>query len=217
MIATRVVPRPGVDPTLVWRRGNAVLRGAGVEPGRHPSLLAARVQPPSRDPFSDRLRHGLAMLLAAVDSRQDGLASAAGRCLIGAGPGLTPLGDDYVGGSAVAVSAFGGATGFHGAARRRWLDALLPPDLLRRTTPVAAGLLEMARDRRAAPPLDGVLDLGPEGDANLHSSLADLLAVGSSTGRGWATAIGATAFLLAANAAQDGPENANEQRRRSPT
>lgn len=200
MIATAPVPRTGRCHTAVAARGEALLQGLGVFAQRDPAELADRIQPDGPDPFSSRLRSGLMILLAAVHSRELRLAAAANRSLVGAGPGLTPLGDDYLVGSALAVTALGGATNFPERARERWLEALLPADSGLRTTPLSARLLEMARGGRGASPLRGVLDLSSEGEAQLEPSLGRLIAIGASTGRGCAAAIGASALLLAAEA-----------------
>lgn len=195
---TSPIPRRRGQPADLTARGEAILRGLAIQPHREPTLLAARIQAHGRDPFSLQLRHGLTTLLAAVDTGEAWLASTASGCLVGVGPGQTPLGDDYLGGAAVTVAALGESASFAEPARERWLEALIPVDVGERTTPVSSELLQMARAGRAAAPVHSVLDLTPHGEANLVRSLAQLVAVGHSTGRGWAAAIGATALLLAA-------------------
>jgi hypothetical protein len=201
---TRPIRRPRSGPADLATRGEAILRGLSIQPHRASALLAARIQPDGRDPFCPQLRHGLTILLAAVDSGEAWLASAASGCLVGVGPGLTPLGDDYLGGTAVAVASLAGGARFGEPARERWLAALIPSDVSERTTPVSSRLLEMARIGHAPAPIHGVLDLTPHGRANLNRSLAELTAIGASTGRGWAAAIGATTLMLAARAADGG-------------
>jgi hypothetical protein len=198
MIPTSPVTRPTGGPAAVAARGEALLAGLGISPRRDSAHLAGRIQPETPDPFSACLRDGLTILLGAVHSRQEESAALAGHRLIGLGPGLTPLGDDYLAGSALTVSALGDVAGFDGPGRERWLQALLPSDVRVRTTAVSADLLEMARGGRAAEPLHGLLDLSPGGEANLGRALAALVDIGASTGRGYAASIGASALLLAA-------------------
>jgi len=197
MITTASVPRTESAAAAAAARGEAILGQLGVRARPDPTALAGAIQPASPDPFSSRLIAGLAALLVAVHSREPRAAADAGRRLIGVGPGLTPLGDDYLVGSAIAVTALAGATGFPEPRRQSWLEALIPAKPGSRTTPLSGWILEMARIGRAALPPLAVLDLTPCTHAQLGRSVNRLVAIGASTGRGYAAAIGATALLLA--------------------
>jgi hypothetical protein len=93
------------------------------------------------------------------------------------------------------VVAVGDATGLAGPARARWLAALAPADLRDRTTALSATLLALAAEGRIAEPVHPLLD---PGDAHWREALVRLEAVGASTGRAYAVAVGATLRLLAA-------------------
>jgi Protein of unknown function (DUF2877) len=120
-------------------------------------------------------------LAEAVASRDPEAAAAVGARLIGRGPGLTPEGDDLVGGVAAVVAASRWPAG------EAWLSALIGGDLRRRTTALSATLLELAAGGMGPRPLQAWL----AGDG---SALARLEAIGHSTGR--AIARGAMIALM---------------------
>jgi hypothetical protein len=125
------------------------------------------------------------LLWRAVEGRDPRLAARAAARLCGRGPGLTPAGDDLLAGAAAVVAAFGDSP--------EWLDAILLPDLRRRTTAPAATLLELAAQALVPEPVLGLLDLSADG---WRRSLARLLRLGRSTGYAWAVGAGAAAFHL---------------------
>jgi hypothetical protein len=125
--------------------------------------LASRV-PVKLDPAAEAAREDLAR---GVCSRN------LIRCLLGRGPGLTPLGDDVLAGALVTLAALGDP-GFAPLAAE--VDALAPT----RTTFVSAALLRHAARGECVPELAAVLSGDPP-DA--------LLRVGHTSGAGMAMGI----------------------------
>ena len=77
------------------------------------------------------------------------------RRLVGRGPGLTPEGDDILGGAAIGLRALGPAAGLAAGRVDALAAALCPPDVRARTGALSATLLELAVARggaRAGPP-----------------------------------------------------------------
>lgn len=102
----------------------------------------------------------------------DSLSPAA---LLGAGPGLTPAGDDVLAGALVTAHATGDP---RWEVWRALTGALLSRE---RTTAVSRGMLHHAMDGYATPQLAAFLtSVCTDGD--ITSTLADLLAVGHSSG-----------------------------------
>jgi hypothetical protein len=95
--------------------------------------------------------------------------------LIGRGPGLTPEGDDVVCGLAAVVASGPWPV----AVREAWVEALVGDDLRRRTTALAATLLELAARGLGPEPLQAVL-------AGHASALPRLLSLGHTSGRAYA-------------------------------
>jgi hypothetical protein len=122
---------------------------------------------------------GPADLVRAVETRDPALAAAAGRRLIGRGPGLTPEGDDVVAGVAAVLSE-----------NRSWVEALIGTDLRTRTTSLSATLLELAAQGMGPEPLQALLAGDP-------GALDRLLRLGHSTGRAYA--LGARLALVASS------------------
>jgi hypothetical protein len=183
----RLAPWRGPCAPDVARRADAICE-------RLRAALVARDAPalPAPEPSGA----AVADLLRAVADRRPESARAAAIALVGSGPGLTPVGDDLLAGTAATVATLGDAVGFDAPDRRAWLDALRPPHLRRLTTSVSATLLDLAVDGRAAEPLHALLS-----DLASHTRSADavdrLQAVGASTGRAYAFAVGAAALQLA--------------------
>jgi hypothetical protein len=115
---------------------------------------------------------GPADLVRAVETRDPALAAAAGRRLIGRGPGLTPEGDDVL------------------SENRSWVEALIGTDLRTRTTSLSATLLELAAQGMGPEPLQALLAGDP-------GALDRLLRLGHSTGRAYA--LGARLALVASS------------------
>lgn len=193
MIATaRLRPWRG-QPTTVRAHGEAVLRGLGFPPSPAPGLLAEAINPVGSDPLSPSLNAGLRSLLGAVWTREPEDAEDAGMRLTGLGGGSTPLGDDYLLGAQLGVWVLGDVGGFQLTDREQWLRALIPANAADRTTPVSAALLAAGSQGRAPLALHGILQ---PGTADLGSSLGGVIAIGATSGRGCAAAIGAAALLL---------------------
>jgi hypothetical protein len=189
--------RLSVGAAAVGERGTAILTSLGIRMEGDPRALAAAIVPPEAEPFRPDLEAGLACLLAAVARRSPELAAAAAARLVGLGPGRTPLGDDYLAGTGIAVARFGGAAGFASPNRERWLAALMPRQLLGATNPTSAQMITRAVHGVAEPEVTCLLRLrGLE--SGLTRALARLCTIGATSGRGWAASIGATATLLAA-------------------
>ena len=102
------------------------------------------------------------------------------RPLVGAGPGLTPSGDDAVCGALLVLHGLGRPVPASG------LDSAVD-----RTTSLSAALLAAAHRGYAVPEvvrlvdavLDAVLDVHADGDDTLRAALPDVLAIGHSSGR----------------------------------
>ena len=126
--------------------------------GRHNALAEHAL--PSIDALDQWLRHGLAVPPDA-------------EALIGLGPGLTPSGDDYLGGMMVALHALG--RDGQGRALWRWLQ----PRLAARTSAISAAHLAAAAEGEAHEVLHQVLqNVSPPSalDAVGHCSGWDALA-----------------------------------------
>jgi hypothetical protein len=109
--------------------------------------------------------------------------------LIGRGPGLTPEGDDVVAGLAGVI-----ASGpWPPAVREAWVAALIGGDLRRRTTALAATLLELAARGMGPEPLQAAL-------AGRPGALDRLLAMGHTSGRAYARGAALGLSLLATRA-----------------
>jgi hypothetical protein len=142
-------------------------------------------------------RDGVAALLAAVRHRDARLAAHAARQLVGRGAGLTPLGDDLLAATALTVGSLGEASGFPPGRHRAWLDALVPPELRKRTTAVSATLLELATRGSGIGPAQRLLDPDRGRGGQLGPELDRLRRLGHTTGPAYATAIGIVARELA--------------------
>jgi uncharacterized protein DUF2877 len=184
-----VIPAPAGGAAALANRGEAILHELGVE-APEPRALAAAIGGGPVAPGAD----GVGAALAALVTRDAGVARRAGLELIGRGDGLTPAGDDFLAGVAVTVAAAGEAAGFVAAQRGPWLAALVPADLRARTTPLSATLLELANAGAGARPLHALL--APDRD-DWRGELQDLQRLGASTGRALALGAATAAVLLA--------------------
>src|SRR4051795_3682459 len=153
-------------------------RGAAIRTALGPWELGA----------GERGRQGLDALAAALRARDPDAAARAAERLLGLGGGLTPEGDDVLTATAAVVAAAGGAFGFAGADRDRWLAALVPVDVSVRTPALSATLLVLGAAGRIVEPVHRLLDLGT-GDEAWREALATLVATGASTGRAYAEAV----------------------------
>jgi hypothetical protein len=97
--------------------------------------------------------------------------------LLGLGPGLTPSGDDYLGGVMIALHAFG-----CGQAVER-LYATIVREAPRRTNRISAAYLAAAREGWGAAPLHDMLNrLGSETDPPMPSLIHDVDRIGHTSG-----------------------------------
>ena len=131
-----------------------------------------------------------AWLAGRVSARAVDLPGA-GERLLGRGPGLTPEGDDLLGGAAVAVRALGPAAGLAPEAIERLVRALCPADARDRTGALSATLLALAARGAAPEPVHRLL-----GGGDPAAALADLRRLGASTGAAIAEGIRIAAGYL---------------------
>jgi hypothetical protein len=117
--------------------------------------------------------------------------SRAGERLLGRGPGLTPEGDDLLGGAAVAVRALGPAAGLAPDAVERLVRTLCPADARDRTGALSATLLALAARGAAPEPVHRLI-----GGRDPEAALADLRRLGASTGAAIAEGIRIAAGYL---------------------
>jgi hypothetical protein len=110
--------------------------------------------------------------------------------LIGLGPGLTPSGDDYLGGMLIAL---------HACERRAQAESLwrwLEPRLSRQTGPISAAHLAAAAVGEAHEALHKCLECVMTGQSSMGTALDELDAVGHCSG--WDALAGALAVLRTA-------------------
>jgi hypothetical protein len=182
------------DAAALRERGSAILRACGIRPEARPAALSAALA--ATDTGLTREsggRRGVAALLSAVHDRDPLRARAAADVLLGRGQGLTPEGDDFLAGTAATVARCASAAQLDAQTRSAWLDAVCPPHTTSRTSTLSATLLRLAVAGQVVEPADRVLD--PR-ERDWPAALRSLLGVGSSTGRAYGVAIGATALLL---------------------
>lgn len=141
-------------------------------------------------------RNAVAALLAAVRTREPGLATRAARQLVGRGPGLTPLGDDILAATALTVGSIGMEDGAPSRRQGRWLAALAPPALHERTTPVSATMLELAIRGRGIDSVHVLLDPDPAHAHRLADEVRRIRNLGHTTGSAYAATIGTVAQVL---------------------
>lgn len=97
--------------------------------------------------------------------------------LLGLGPGLTPSGDDYLGGTMIALRAFG-----CGQAVKRLFE-IIGREAPRRTNRISAAHLAAAREGWGAAPLHDMLNrLIAKADAPLSSLICDVDRIGHTSG-----------------------------------
>jgi hypothetical protein len=133
--------------------------------------------PISIDPELGELRQGLAALAAG-----DGVGAV--HSLIGAGPGLTPAGDDVLCGALVALAAWAPDS----PARRMLAAAVI--EAAGRTTVVSAALLHSAVAGCAVPELIGLLSaLSTADEPAITRTLDELGRVGATSGTAMAAGV----------------------------
>lgn len=144
----------------------------------------------SRDPVQERARRGLGALTRWLRGDGDDELPADVRFLIGLGPGLTPAGDDALGGAMIALRVFGRPETADRLAR-----AILP--LAReRTSDISLAHLAAAADGEGAAALHDTLAAAAASDhAAAGDGLRRLDRIGHSSG--WDALAGAVAGLTA--------------------
>jgi hypothetical protein len=177
------------------RRGAIRTRSLAILSAQRDSERLSRTIPPRRSDIAPSLTTAR-LLLDSVAARDPDAAAHAADGLLGLGPGLTPEGDDLIAGAAAAVYAFAAAAGWSATAREAWLAAVAPADLERRTTPLSAELLTRVCRGEAFVPMCELLDVSSAGEPGWWLALARLTAIGASTGRAYARAAGAAAYLI---------------------
>ena len=147
------------------------------KPGGFGGLLAAQ---PLEFPLSHRRDAACALARACADSDANAFISAASR-LLGVGGGLTPSGDDFVGGALFARRFISGGS----AASLRWQAGAIEilASATMRTHAISYALLsDLARGESYAP-LHALSNALLQGDADAtHSAMRDLVAIGHSSG-----------------------------------
>jgi hypothetical protein len=130
-------------------------------------------------PDSSHLVGGVDALVRAFLTCSPESAGEAARRLVGAGPGLTPEGDDHLAAAALTFRALAVSRGLSLEAMRSWLQALLLPDLGSRTSALSDTLLRCAVRGWALEPLRVILD--PH-DHRWSRAIEVLRATGHTTG-----------------------------------
>jgi Protein of unknown function (DUF2877) len=183
----------GGRPEDVNRRARAVLQGCGVDAVAEPSRLVRSLDTAGLSLARDRGGEDVVVAaLTAVRGRDlPGLIEASDG-LIGRGCGLTPEGDDFLGGIAAALVAFGAAAEWDSPTLRHGLTVRA---LAHRTTALSATLVELAASGLVVRPLLSVVDLEAPGH-QWRPALRRLIPIGHTTGRAWAVGCGAAALML---------------------
>lgn len=178
-------PSPVLGPLSRVRLGHA-----------HAALQAA-LEAAARKPGLDG--HPGPQALAACCATGD-LAGAAeiAEGLVGLGPGLTPSGDDVLGGLLIALRLLGGVIpgGTKAVWLADWLGAAVTSFAGERTTPLSATLLHCAARGQAAAEVAAVLH-GFAGQEPLLPAIRKLLATGQTSGAdvAWGLTAGCRAAL----------------------
>ncbi|MBI4637597.1 MAG: DUF2877 domain-containing protein [Candidatus Rokubacteria bacterium] len=206
-----------LDGTRPWKPSRLNLGGPGVHalaggcrallgaiesvgaPDGLGTLLVGRIPPFPLDRAPERAA-ALARACGADDARA---AAEAARALLGLGPGLTPSGDDYVGGALFARAVLGGAGACDGAGWRRAAAAVLGR-AREATHPISAALLGDLADGEGHAPLHE-LTTALASEAPLEAAVEAarrLTRIGHSSG--WDMLAGFTAGILGEVAVQYG-------------
>jgi len=176
-------PRPFAIPTAEGlRRAVASLDGATATVP--PRGLA---QTAGSDPINARARRGLDVLTTSIAAPGDELPGEV-TALLGLGPGLTPAGDDALGGAMIALRAFGRPKAAD------WLASHVLPLAVALTSSISLAHLEAAADGEGAAALHDTLAALAAGDtAAATEGLRRLDRIGHSSG--WDALAGAAAAL----------------------
>lgn len=167
------------------RRGLASLETAFGQV-RPRGVAAARAD----DPVTGRVQAGLSALATWLVAGAEAEVPGAALDVLGLGPGLTPAGDDALGGAMIALRAFG-----HVGAADRLAADLLPP-APERTSTISLAHLRAAADGEGAAALhDALAGVARADEAALVEALRRLDRIGHSSG--WDALAGAVAMLRA--------------------
>jgi hypothetical protein len=198
VLVTRLEPARRGERIAISLEGAQGWHPVPLDPSARPSLAALREFAASKAPAE-----GLGCLIAgeqnalashaqpaldALDGWLSGHAlSEEAAMLIGLGPGLTPSGDDYLGGMLVALRAFGRVS--RADSLWRWLEPRLP----RLTSPISGAHLAAAAAGEAHEALHLCLAALFAGDRRLDDAMARLGRVGHCSG--WDALAGAAAVV----------------------
>lgn len=147
------------------------------------SLLQTRRDRPSLGgEVWERLRHGLGALESAIRQADEREVDASARRLVGLGPGLTPSGDDALGGLLAAGHFLSRA---FAADRQRWrrVGRIVCKAAQGRTTIVGEALLRHAAVGQVGDAVGALLRaLGAQDSSSLQSALERTLRIGHTSG-----------------------------------
>jgi hypothetical protein len=170
------------------------------------AVLAATGAPP------DELVRPLAAVADALAHDDAERAVTVARRLVGAGPGLTPSGDDALAGLFAGTLALGRSVGVDASllATTHEVGTAIADRAVNATTAVSAALLHhAARGETAAPATRVIRAL--TGRTPLAPALEDLLAVGATSGRDLSLGLLAAADLVVATVAASPPSEPSSE------
>lgn len=200
------LPDGEIRPTRWWDPRPRLATTPAVLLAARTRRLDATVRLRAAAPFPRSLRDALRRVASAVAGHDvDEGVRHAGR-LLGAGPGLTPAGDDALAGLLAGVEVLAPALDpLPGAvSASRALGVALAEAAPQRTTAVSAALLRCAaRGEVARPAADVLRALTGQGD--LEAATGRLLEVGSTSGRDLAVGLVAAGELVTATVPTTGP------------
>jgi hypothetical protein len=176
-------PRRAISRVRAAGRGNAILQSLNVHPGGSEESLVSAIIHRSQLGNEPAAREGVAALVGWLSSHGETQARVAAACLLGRGPGATPVGDDLLAGAAFVRAVLDPVSAS--------TNLLCPPDVHSRTTSLSATLLRLAIQGQVMEPAASLLNAS--GDEPV--SLDGLTRLGGSTGNAYALAIGAALAL----------------------
>ena len=189
LAAWRPAPFPAWGPALNAPRLLAVASSLGAPRGLG-RLLFPGTDAQGIDPVVERARPHASRLAAACAADDAAAAVDPALALLGLGDGLTPDGDDYVGGALFAIRAAGRAS-----ARWREASARIVGEARARTHPISARLLADLAAGEGWASLHELVDAMATGDAKATATAArGLVTLGASSG--WDIFAGFVSALL---------------------
>jgi hypothetical protein len=179
------VLRMGTAALLAMRRSLGPPRGLG-----RLLFTGADEGPAPQDPVGERARPAAARLAAACAAHDAKAAIDPAVALLGLGDGLTPDGDDYVGGALFARRACGEASAAWAAA-----CAQVIAQARMRSHPISARLLEDLASGEAWTSLHELVEaMAARDDHRAQTTARELIALGASSG--WSVLAGFVAGIL---------------------